>query len=37
MKAIISNKYGLPDVLELKEVKIPISDDNQVLMKIYAA
>jgi len=37
MKAIITNKYGSPDVLELKEVKNPIPDDNQVLIKIYAA
>lgn len=37
MKAIISNKYGSPDNLEFKEVKNPIPDENQVLIKIYAA
>ncbi|MCZ8532636.1 NAD(P)-dependent alcohol dehydrogenase [Psychrobacillus psychrodurans] len=37
MKAIISNKYGSPDILEFKEVKNPIPDENQVLIKIYAA
>lgn len=37
MKAIISNKYGSPDVLELREVKDPIPNDDQVLIKICAA
>lgn len=36
MKAIISNKYGSSNVLALKEVKIPIPDNNQVLIKICA-
>jgi len=36
MKAVFCTKYGLPDVLQLKEVDKPIPEDNEVLIKIYA-
>ena len=37
MKAVVTTKYGTPDVLELREVQKPAPNDDEVLIKVHAA
>jgi NADPH:quinone reductase-like Zn-dependent oxidoreductase len=37
MQAIVYEKYGSPDVLELQEIDVPVLKDDQVLVKTHAA
>jgi NADPH:quinone reductase-like Zn-dependent oxidoreductase len=37
MKAIVHERYGRPDVLELRDVDRPVAEDNQVLIRVHAS
>ena len=37
MKAIVQNKYGSPDVLELRTIDKPVVKDDEVLVRVRAA
>jgi NADPH:quinone reductase-like Zn-dependent oxidoreductase len=37
MKAIVQDRYGSPDVLELREIDRPIAKDDEVLVRVRAA
>ena len=37
MKAIVCDRYGSPDVLELKEITKPLPTENQVLVRVHSA
>jgi NADPH:quinone reductase-like Zn-dependent oxidoreductase len=37
MKAIVQNRYGSPDVLELREIDEPVPGDDQLLVRVRAA
>ena len=37
MKAIVHERYGMPDVLEVREVDVPTIEDDQVLLRVRAS
>lgn len=37
MKAIVQDRYGSPDVLELGEIDTPVVEDDEVLIRVHAA
>jgi NADPH:quinone reductase-like Zn-dependent oxidoreductase len=37
MKAVVYTRFGPPDVLEIRDIKKPVPNDDQVLVKVHAA
>jgi len=37
MKAVVAERYGPPDVLELREIDRPVIEDHQVLVRVHAS
>ncbi|MBI1288856.1 MAG: zinc-binding dehydrogenase [Flavobacteriales bacterium] len=37
MKAVVYKNYGSPDVLSLEEIEMPTPNENEVLIRVYAA
>jgi NADPH:quinone reductase-like Zn-dependent oxidoreductase len=37
MKAIVQDRYGSPDVLELKDIDKPVVKDGEVQVRVHAA
>jgi NADPH:quinone reductase-like Zn-dependent oxidoreductase len=37
MKAIVAERYGPPEVAELREVDKPVPGDDQVLIRVHAS
>jgi len=37
MKAIVQDRYGSPDLLQLKDIDKPVADDDHVLVRVHAA
>src|SRR4029079_492544 len=36
MKAVVYSNYGSPDVLEIRDIKKPVPNDDQILIKVRA-
>ncbi len=37
MKAVVNEVYGPPDVLEIKDVPVPVPEDSEILIEVHAA